>query len=130
MFYGTDHRICYTAKSLTRLLHDNKFDIYKVFTKTYSSIIFTEIIKTFISAFSKKRKIEQKESPTANSTDNGTKYIVKRFYKWVKNSFVVSVFLFVPTRVSEINSRGNQLIVVAKNNTQKGMIKQEETEHG
>ena len=48
MFYGTDHRICYTAKSLTRLLQDNNFDVYKIFTKTYSPTIFTEIIKTLI----------------------------------------------------------------------------------
>ena len=40
-------------------------------------------------------------------------------YNWVKDSFVVSVFLFIPNRVSEINGRGNQLIVIVKNNTQK-----------
>lgn len=120
MFYGTDHRILYTSKNLVRLLRYNNFDIYKIFTRTFLSTIFVEIINTLILLSKKRRKIKaQKESlvinPTGNKTKDLIKSVCKNVNKQVKDSFIVNALLFIPNRISEIKGRGNQLIVIAKN---------------
>ena len=126
MFYGADHRICYTAKSLAHLLRNNGFIVYKTFTKTYSPTMFVEIIKPLISAFAKKEK-EQKELPTANSTEEKNRNlfisIFKNIYKQIRDSFIVDILLFIPNKISEINDRGNQLIVIAENNSNSNNFK-------
>ena len=77
------------------------------------------MVNTFISTFYKSET--KKRSVNAKSINNGAKYLkaAYKIYTLIKNLFVVNVFLFVPNRVSVINGRGNQLIVIAKNKTQK-----------
>ena len=125
MFYGTDHRICYTAKSLTHLLRNNGFNVYKINTKTFSPTIFVEFLKTLICVFAKKEKQVQKESSFANSTRTKNVFIniFQAAIKQIRDSLIVDIFLFIPNKISEINNRGNQLIVMAKNNCNNSKIK-------
>ncbi len=119
LFYGTDHRICYTAKSLTHLLRNNGFNVYKINTKTFSPTIFVEFLKTLISVFAKKEKQVQKESSFANSTSTKNVFIniFQAATKQIRDSLIADILLFIPNKISEINNRGNQLIVMAKNNS-------------
>lgn len=122
MFYGTDHRICYTVESLSALLQDNSFEISKILTKTYSPTIFVEIITTFISAFAKKARM-QKEVLASDVTNNKTKHLFKNIYKYIYNqvgdSVIVDTLVFIPNKISEFGDCGNQLIVIAKNDAHK-----------
>jgi len=118
MFYGIDHRICYTAKSLRVLLQNNGFKISKILTKTYAPTIFVETITTFMSAFEKKPKT-QKGLLVSDFTNNKAKHlfkdICKYIYKQVSDSFIADTLLFIPNKMSEFGRRGNQLIFIAKN---------------
>jgi len=115
--YGKDHRILYTSKSLARLIKDSNFDIYKLFTWTYSPTIFVEGIKTLFSIFRKKTKI-QNELVVINQTSNKPKSVLKNIYRQFKSSFIINTLLFIPNKISEFNNRGNQLIVIAEFSTQ------------
>ena len=76
MFYGTDHRICYTPRSLTRLLCDHGFNIYKVITKRYSPTVFVELMSTFFSTFrDKPRESLHGDSVQSHSLRNALKKI-------------------------------------------------------
>lgn len=116
MFYGTDHRICYTSQSLVHLLRDSGFNIYKLITRTYSPTMFVELMKTLRSAFGNDRK-EPLHGSSANrggSQCSSVKNIRRNIYTRVIGSPVVDAFSFVPNRISEIAGRGNQLIAIAK----------------
>ena len=118
MFYGTDHRVSYTSKSLIRLLRDNNFDIYKVFTRTHSPTILVETVKTFVSAFKKAKNSEGVLSASSVDEDRSKKHLIwnacKNVYKQIKDSYIIDALLFIPNRISEINNRGNQLMIIAR----------------
>lgn len=124
MFYGTDHRICYTTRSLSVLLRDNGLKICKILTKTYSPTIFVEIITTFISAFTKKSE-NVKELVASDVTNNKGKNLFKNIcryiYKQLRDSLIVDILLFIPNKMSEFGDCGNQLIVIAKNGASKNI---------
>lgn len=121
MYYGIDHRICYTTKSLSALLRNNGFEISKIFTKTYSPTLFIEIINTLILLLKKDENTKEQKNPLLliqqkNETKNLIKSACKKIYKQAKDSFIINAFLLIPNRISEINKRGNQLIFIARNN--------------
>jgi len=120
MYYGKDHRILYTNKSLTNLLRNNSFVIYKVFSKTFSPTILVETAYTSIFTFRKKSEFLEKPSiinpPINRENKNLFINILKKIYEQTKDSFIINMILFIPNKISGINSRGNQLIVIARNN--------------
>jgi len=124
MWYGRDHRICYTAKSLLTLLRDNGFEICQVLTKTYSPTILVEIITTLVFAFEKKATA-QKELLASGLANNKAgrlfKGICECIYKLGRDSLIVDIILFIPNKISEFGECGNQLIVIAKNGAQKNI---------
>jgi len=113
---GPDHRICYTPRSLARLLCDNGFSIHKLITKTYSPTIFIELVMTLYQFFKRKRT-ELIYSNHANASvfrGPTTKGTYKKIYEWIENCLILNVLLFVPNRISEIDGRGNQIIAIAR----------------
>jgi 2-polyprenyl-3-methyl-5-hydroxy-6-metoxy-1,4-benzoquinol methylase len=122
MFYGIDHRICYTPKSLTRLLCNNGFDVYKVITRTYSPTILTELITTLrlLLRNMHSESYYDKLACDGVSRNHAVKNACKNLIDKVIPSFIVDALLFVPERISEINNRGNQLIVIARKCGQDG----------
>ena len=124
MWYGRDHRICYTAKGLLTLLRDNGFEICQVLTKTYSPTILVEIITTLVFAFEKKATA-QKELLASGLANNKAgrlfKGICECIYKLGRDSLIVDIILFIPNKISEFGECGNQLIVIAKNGAQKNI---------
>ena len=113
--HGSDHRICYTVRGLTRLLQDNNFNIYKVYTRTYSPRIFSGLIQSLYFAFVKKRQKSLSNNAASVKEDLSlTKRIFRRLYRLVMNSCILNIFLYIANRVSEIGHRGQQLIVIAR----------------
>jgi len=109
MHYGLDHRICYTRRGLNRLLLRNNYLICKELTRTYTPTILHEFIKTIGI-----KKLDRIQCNTQNFYISPIKNLKKIIYNKVINSLFINLVLFLPNRISEINYRGNQLIVIAR----------------
>lgn len=114
-----DHRICYTSTSLCWLLNNNGFDICKVFTKTYSPTIFAETVVTLYSGLFKNGKAAKREKePVADLADakakRSARAILNSIYEWLKGSLIIDGLLLIPNKISQIGSRGHQLIAIAQ----------------
>lgn len=113
--HGADHRICYTVRGLVQLLQDNNFDIIEVCTRTYSPRIFSGLIQSLYFAFVEKGKKSLSDNAASAKVSLGlTKRILRKLYRLVMNSCVLDILLYIPNRISEINHRGQQLVIIAR----------------
>ena len=123
---GTDHRILYSPKSLSRLLRMNNFEIIYYGTKTRFSRMLEEIIRTL---YFKKFKAHDRQEPNHTGknilesnppvTKRGVKKtyhitVLKGIYKFIKDSIIIDLLFFIPNKISEIKNRGEELIIIAK----------------
>lgn len=117
---GTDHRILYSFKGLSKLLSMNNFSVICHGTKTRSGRMLEEIVRALY--------LKSSKAPSARTdyTDFSTPIIkrgpiktcflriMKKIYKFVKNSLITDLLLFIPNKISEVKGRGEELIVIAR----------------
>jgi 2-polyprenyl-3-methyl-5-hydroxy-6-metoxy-1,4-benzoquinol methylase len=119
LFYGLDHRIVYTPKSLANLIERNNFSVCDTFTKTFSPTIFLEIINTIRFWRFRDKEKEYRNNLIKISNEKNSKKLIKKtilinIYKKVTNSFIIKFLLFFPNKISELNNKGNQIVIIAK----------------
>ena len=112
MFYGTDHRIIYTPRSITELLKRNYFVIKNIETRTISPTIFKELVMSII--IRKKQKIKKQIHSNSNQKKNHTQIKYNYYYENILNSFLVDLILSIPNKISQINQKGNFIYVLAQ----------------
>jgi 2-polyprenyl-3-methyl-5-hydroxy-6-metoxy-1,4-benzoquinol methylase len=116
---GLDHRICYTPRSLSRLLQESHFIIHRIFTRTYSPIIFDGMVRSVVPYFlntSRETKVSEQDLQNCHKEQKKKSYrkLLKRIYKSIRNSSLLNVTLHVPNRIIEFNDRGIPLIIIAR----------------
>jgi SAM-dependent methyltransferase len=110
--YGSDHRICYTLNSLSRLMENNGFVIHKAFTRTYSLTIFNGIVGYALTSC--KGDIDVRAGKGLQKSSKVSWKILKCIYRGVRNSPLLAAMLYVPNRFSEFKDRGNHMIIIAE----------------
>lgn len=123
---GTDHRMLYSSKSLSKLLSMYGFRIIYISTKTRFNRMLEEIIRTIY--FKKfKAHVRQelyhtgKNIPDSNTsiTEIGSErsYLIralKKLYNFIKNSVIIDLLFFIPNKISETKNRGEELIIIGR----------------
>jgi len=123
---GTDHRILYSPKSLSKLLAMYNFEVIYISTKTRFNRMLEEIIRTI---FFKKYKehVTQKlnhtdEIYTNHNFNRKTSYKTKHYfirtlkniYNFTKDSIIIDLLFFIPNIISETKNRGEELIIICR----------------
>ena len=103
----------------------NDFSVIQHKTKTRFSRILEEMVKTFylkyfgtpsIETDYTKNNISDSDGPATKKQLTKTYFLgfMKRIYKFIKNSLIIDLLLFIPNKISEIDDRGEELIIIAK----------------
>ncbi|MFA5070043.1 MAG: class I SAM-dependent methyltransferase [Patescibacteria group bacterium] len=116
MYYGKDHRIIYTPKSLTKLLGLKKFLVIKIKTKTYFPIMLEEIIESIMNRKQNKNNTGQPTNKKINVEVQKNSYIhiLKKLFNFIKYSKLTQLIFYLPNLMTQINNKGNQIIIIAK----------------
>ncbi|MGV7224038.1 MAG: class I SAM-dependent methyltransferase [Nitrospinales bacterium] len=123
---GTDHRILYSSKGLSRLLSMYGFRIIYISTKTRFNRMLEEIIRTIY--FKKFKAHVRQELNNAGKfypgystsiTEIGSErsYLIralKKLYNFIKNSVSIDLLFFIPNKISETKNRGEELIIIGR----------------
>lgn len=123
MYYGKDHRIIYTLKSLTKLLLKNGFEVVKATTITYSPTIVEELLhplKGFAvrgqtEQFVEKQQAEKQRRAISRNVLVSTlaRVAYRGIYRGVDN-VLGDLLLLIPNKLSELRDRGNQAFVIGR----------------
>lgn len=116
---GTDHRILYSPQSLSHLLQMNGFEISYCKTKTRFSRMLEETLMNIY------LRSNLRTNPSINKKKHNRRpnnkhilspliFRVKKAYRVLINSKIVDFLFFVPNVISQMNKRGEELIILAK----------------
>jgi 2-polyprenyl-3-methyl-5-hydroxy-6-metoxy-1,4-benzoquinol methylase len=114
MFYGLEHRIVFSPKSLRTVLEQNGFRVSLSKTKTFSPTYLSETIELLMQGNHPVTGMTTQATDSEAKTKVVTKLsIASRMYRWFINSVLADVVTVLPNYLSQRHDRGNQLIAVA-----------------
>jgi len=108
--FDPDHIVGYARNGLTKLLSDSGFRVNKVATRTHGSDLLTAIC---VAGYSKLATGRHKQTPQASIKGKSTTGAnLRRTYNAIASSPLLTTIMYLPNRLSEMNDRGMELIVV------------------